>query len=59
MSSVYSGASGQGSYEAARMADEDASPIFGRPVQVIVADHQMKVDVGTSTGRRWFERSQS
>lgn len=56
MSSVYSDASGQGSFEAARMAAEDIGPVLGHPVEVVAADHQMKPDVGLNVARKWVER---
>lgn len=48
--------SGPGSVEAARMAVEEFGPtVLGKPIEIISADHQMKVDVGTSIAREWFD----
>ncbi|MBR0714917.1 ABC transporter substrate-binding protein [Bradyrhizobium liaoningense] len=47
---------GPGSVEAAKMAIEDFGPtVLGRPIELISADHQMKVDVGTQLARGWFD----
>ncbi|MFT3802018.1 MAG: ABC transporter substrate-binding protein [Burkholderiaceae bacterium] len=54
-SGVYSAATGAGSVIAAKMAVEDAGNVLGRPVQVLVADHQFKPDVGASIARRWYD----
>jgi branched-chain amino acid transport system substrate-binding protein len=48
--------SGPGSVEAARMAVEEFGPtVLGKPIQIISADHQMKIDVGTQIAREWFD----
>lgn len=55
-SGPYSAFTGPGSVIAARMAVEDAGgSVLGRPVEVLVADHQNKVDVGASIARRWCD----
>lgn len=47
---------GPGSVEAARMAVEEfGSTVLGKPIELISADHQMKVDVGTQIARDWFD----
>jgi branched-chain amino acid transport system substrate-binding protein len=47
--------SGPGS-EAAKMAVEEFGPtVLGKPIEIISADHQMKVDVGTQIAREWFD----
>jgi hypothetical protein len=39
--------SGPGSVEAAKMAVEEFGPtVLGKPIEIVSADHQMKVDVG-------------
>lgn len=56
MSSIYADFSGQGSVEAAKMAVESlGGTIAGRPVEVVFADHQNKVDVGLTIARKWFD----
>ena len=56
MSSVYSDVTGAGSEAAARMAVEDfGGKVLGRPIEVLVADHQNKPDVAASIARKWFD----
>jgi branched-chain amino acid transport system substrate-binding protein len=48
--------SGPGSVEAAKMAVEEFGPtVLGKPIEIVSADHQMKVDVGTQIAREWFD----
>ncbi len=54
--SLYADIGGKGSVEAAKMAAEDAGQVLGAPVQVIVADHQNKPDVGASIARQWYDQ---
>jgi branched-chain amino acid transport system substrate-binding protein len=55
-SGLYADLGGPGSVTAARMAVEDAgSSVLGKPVEIVVADHQNKADVGVAIARRWFE----
>ncbi len=55
-SSIYADFGGPGSVIAARMAVEDAgSKVLGKPVEILVADHQGKADVGASIARQWFD----
>lgn len=47
---------GPGSAEAARLAVEEAgSQVLGRKVELIVADHQMKPDIGAQIARAWLD----
>jgi branched-chain amino acid transport system substrate-binding protein len=39
MNSLYADIVGEGSVVGARLAAEDAGPVLGQPVQVIVGDH--------------------
>lgn len=56
MSSVYSDVTGAGSETAARMAVEDfGGKVLGRPITVLVADHQNKPDIAASVARKWFD----
>ena len=56
MSSVYSDVTGAGSEAAARMAVEDfGGKVLGRPIEVLVADHQNKPDLAASIARKWFD----
>lgn len=51
--------SGQGSVTAAQMAVEDfGGSVLGKPISVIVGDHQLKPDVGASIARRWYDVDQ-
>jgi branched-chain amino acid transport system substrate-binding protein len=54
--SVYSSITGEGSVVAARLAIEDiGGSLFGKPVEIVVADHGHKPDVGSAIARRWFD----
>jgi branched-chain amino acid transport system substrate-binding protein len=58
-SSLYADATGQGSVVAAQLAVEDylkANPNSKLKVEIIVADHQNKPDIGSNIARQWFER---
>ena len=55
-SNVYADLGGPGSVIAARMAIEDVGgKVLGKPIDILVADHQSKADVGASIARQWFE----
>ena len=55
-SGLYADLGGPGSVTAARMAVEDAGgTVQGRPIEIVVADHQNKADIGVAVARRWFE----
>jgi branched-chain amino acid transport system substrate-binding protein len=50
---------GQGSVTAAQMAVDDfGGTVLGKPVTVIVGDHQLKADVGAGLARRWYDTEQ-
>lgn len=56
MSSLYADVTGEGSVTAARMAVEDfGGKVLGKPVEIIVADHQNKADIAASKAREWFD----
>jgi branched-chain amino acid transport system substrate-binding protein len=58
-SSLYADATGQGSVIGAQLALEDymkANPNSKLKVEIIVADHQNKPDIGANIARQWFER---
>lgn len=47
---------GPGSVLAAKMAVEDfGGKVNGRPIEVVVGDHQNKADIGASIVRKWFD----
>lgn len=51
--------SGQGSVTAAQMAVEDfGGTVLGKPISVIVGDHQLKPDVGAALARKWYDVEQ-
>jgi branched-chain amino acid transport system substrate-binding protein len=55
-SGPYADYQGPGSVLAAQMAVEDyGGKAAGRKIEVISADHQNKVDIGTNIARKWFE----
>ena len=55
-SNVYADLGGPGSVIAARMAIEDVGgKVLRKPVEILVADHQSKADIGASIARQWFD----
>ena len=47
---------GKSAIEAARMAiAEFGGKILGRPIELVVGDHQNKPDVGLAVARRWYD----
>jgi len=55
-SGPYADFGGKTSVEAARMAVEDVGgKVLGRPIEIIVGDHQNKPDVASGIARRWFD----
>ena len=56
-SGPYADLSGPGGVEMARMAIEDfGGSVLGKPVELLVADHQNKVDVGLAVARQWYDQ---
>jgi branched-chain amino acid transport system substrate-binding protein len=56
LNGVYADISGRGAVEAVKMAVEDfGGSMFGRPIEVVSADHQNKADVGAAKAREWFD----
>ena len=54
--SVYSSITGPGSVAAARLAIEDfGGTMFGKPIELVSADHGHKPDIGSGIARRWFD----
>jgi branched-chain amino acid transport system substrate-binding protein len=50
---------GQGSVTAAQMAIDDfGGKVLGKPISVIVGDHQLKPDIGGGIARRWYDVDQ-
>jgi branched-chain amino acid transport system substrate-binding protein len=55
-SGPYADLAGPGSAKAMGMAVEDFGPeVLGRKIDVVVADHQNKPDVGLNIAREWFD----
>jgi branched-chain amino acid transport system substrate-binding protein len=55
-SGLYADLGGSGSVVAASMAVEDSGgAVLGKPVEIVVADHQNKADIGAAIARRWFD----
>src|SRR5438105_4109413 len=56
LSGTYANLAGPGSVTAARMAVEDfAADNKGIKIEIISADHQNKVDVGTAIVNKWYD----
>lgn len=56
-SGIYSDLAGEGSVIAARLAVEDFKAADkGIKVEIVVADHQNKPDVGASIARQWYDQ---
>jgi branched-chain amino acid transport system substrate-binding protein len=59
MSGPASTPTGQGSVTAAQMAVDDfGGSVSGKPISLIVGDHQLKPDIGASIARRWYDTEQ-
>src|ERR1700722_20294310 len=55
-SGPYADIAGPSSVEAVRMAIEDfGGTVLGKKIELLVADHQNKVDVGLGIARQWYE----
>jgi len=55
-SGPYADLSGPSSVQAVKMAIEDfGGSVLGKKVELLVADHQNKVDVGLAIAREWFD----
>jgi branched-chain amino acid transport system substrate-binding protein len=59
MSGPGSTPTGQGSVTAAQMAVADfGGKVLGKPISVIVGNHQLKPDIGAGIARRWYDVDQ-
>jgi branched-chain amino acid transport system substrate-binding protein len=57
MSSIYADVTGPGSAEAAHMAVEDfGGKVLGRPIELLVADHQNKPDIAAAKAAQWLDQ---
>ncbi|MBV8927018.1 MAG: ABC transporter substrate-binding protein [Bradyrhizobium sp.] len=56
MSGQFSHESGEGAVTAVKMAVEDfGGKVLGKPIEVLVADHQNKPDIASALARKWFD----
>jgi branched-chain amino acid transport system substrate-binding protein len=56
LSGQFSHEAGQGAVNAVKMAVQDfGSKVLGRPIEVVVNDHQNKPDIAASKAREWFD----
>src|SRR6266540_1334568 len=47
---------GQGSVTSAQMAIDDfGGKVLGKPISIVVGDHQLKPDIGGAIARRWYD----
>jgi branched-chain amino acid transport system substrate-binding protein len=52
-------ATGPGSVTSAQMAVDDfGGQVLGKPIRLIVGDHQDKPDIGSAIARRWYDTEQ-
>src|SRR3954462_14642956 len=59
MNGPASSPTGKGSVTAAQMAVEDfGGPVLGKPVSIVIGDHQLKPDIGGALARRWYDVDQ-
>jgi branched-chain amino acid transport system substrate-binding protein len=57
MNGVFSDGTGPGSVAAARIAIEElGSTVLGGAIDLVVADHQNKPDIGAAIARDWYDR---
>lgn len=55
-SGPYADLAGPGSVQSMKMAVEDfGGAVLGKKIEVVVADHQNKVDVGLNIAREWYD----
>jgi len=57
MSSLYADIDGPAGGEMIKMAVQDfGGKVLGRPIEVLIADHQNKADVASSKAREWIDK---
>ncbi|WP_370641752.1 ABC transporter substrate-binding protein [Cupriavidus sp. MP-37] len=58
MTGVYSGIGGPGGIAAVKMAVQDfGGKVLDRPIEVLGADYQNKVDIASTRAREWYDRN--
>lgn len=56
MSGITADITGKGSLVAAQMAAEEfGNKVLGKPVEIIVGDHQHRTDLGAAMARQWYD----
>jgi branched-chain amino acid transport system substrate-binding protein len=56
MNGPYAAITGKGSVAAAELAIEDfGAKALGKSVELVVADHMQKPDIGASIARKWYD----
>ncbi len=59
MSGVYSANGGPGALTAVKMAVEDfGGSVLGKPIEIVSADYQNKVDITSTRAREWYDQGQ-
>ncbi|MDA9409850.1 ABC transporter substrate-binding protein [Bradyrhizobium sp. CCBAU 45384] len=59
MNGPASAPTGQGSVTAAQMAIDDfGGTVLGKPIRIVIGDHQLKADIGAAIARRWYDVDQ-
>jgi len=59
MNGPASAPTGQGSVTAAQMAIDDfGGTVLGKPISIVIGDHQLKADIGGGIARRWYDVDQ-
>jgi len=57
MSGTYSALGGQGMVNALKMASEDfGGKVLGRPIEILSANYQNKVDIASARAREWYDQ---
>ncbi|WP_321804071.1 ABC transporter substrate-binding protein [Burkholderia sp. BCC1993] len=57
MTGVYAGIGGTGGVAAVKMAVDDfGGKVLGKPIEIVSADYQNKVDVAATRAREWYDR---
>ena len=56
LSGMFSSEAGQGAVTAVKMAVDDfGGKVLGKPIEVVVSDHQNKSDIAVARAKEWFD----